>query len=258
MIVVRGGSMFCYVANWKTYFSYAQEIAFFREYKEGFLSLAQNKNLILCPSFLSLPEMGSLAAGTSLKLGAQNVSFHGQGAYTGEVSAQSLRETGCSAAIIGHSEARVREVKNDTILFKKIEKTLSAGLLPVYCVGETFDQYHNGESSAVIERQLELLYGLKKEIGLKKKKVEIYIGYEPIFAVGVGITASTAHIEKMVHKIKKNVSKMEIDFVTFSVLYGGSVTSSSIKELKQIPHIDGFLIGKSSTDFAEFKKIIDS
>lgn len=248
----------CYLANWKMYFSYNTEILFFKDHQKDFLDLAHKAELILFPSFLNIAYFSKESSQSTLKIGAQNISDHKQGAFTGQLSAQSLKECGAFATIVGHSECREVNKENDELIFEKIKESLGAGLLPVLCIGESLKEYEQNQSIIRITKQLTHLKILKNDPLFNTKKYELFIAYEPLFAIGSGVTASIDHIQLMLQEIEKIVLSFELDFITFRILYGGSVSSTCIKELKEISLLDGFLIGKSSINFAEFKKIIDS
>lgn len=231
---------FIYIANWKSYFTYDQSVTWLKIYGDGLNTLAEHTTIILCPDFLTLATACSLE---SIRYGAQNCSAYSTGAYTGEISAQSLSELGVSYCIVGHSERRrlFHETLDD--LARKITMLFTHNITPIICVS---DDYTN-ELQTILPCIQEMPYS---------KKQHLVIAYEPVSAIGTGNIPSPETIAAILIDITCLVKRF-LNHISYSLIYGGSVSSVVISELKKIPTVDGFLIGKASTDFQELKNIVE-
>jgi len=213
-------------------------------------------DVALCPPFTSLTAVGGIISGTNIRLGAQNMHWQKSGAYTGEVSAAMLRDLYCHYVIIGHSERRQYFGETDEIVNRKLKAALAGNLCPIVCVGETLEQRKSGETQTVIEKQFE--DGLK---GLAASNFNtLIIAYEPIWAIGTGLTATPQQAQE-VHKFIRGLVQEQADEKTAStvrILYGGSVKPDNAKELFQQPDIDGGLIGGASLDADSFTAIVNA
>ncbi|MEG1597373.1 MAG: triose-phosphate isomerase family protein [Bacilli bacterium] len=196
------------------------------------VKLLKNK-IIYCPAFLYLNR-----AFKYIKLGSQDVSSHEKGSYTGEISANILKNVGVLYSIVGHSERREYFNEDLVVIVNKIHNLINEGIIPILCVSETVD-----------EEELEFLLNEVVDIS------HFIIAYEPISAIGTNEVPLNNQIEMMVKKIKDIVNKLKKEEVR--VLYGGSVNSSNIKTLKDIPNIDGFLIGNASLKVDEIRIILE-
>ena len=199
-------------------------------------------------------EASKLIKGSNLKLGAQNMYFEDNGAFTGEVSASMLKSAGCEYVILGHSERRTIFGETDELINKKIKKALSAGLIPIFCVGELLSERETGITNDVIKRQL--LDGLNGVSDEEMKKV--IIAYEPIWAIGTGKTATPAQAQE-VHEFIRDL--IEIDYSLeiandVTIQYGGSVKPDNAKELLSQKDIDGALVGGACLKAESFLGII--
>lgn len=233
-----------YIANWKIYLSYQQEIKWVKENLQELGKLARKEDqVIICSSFVSLSNIKELLNNTTIGLGAQNCASNLSGAYTGEVSVISLKEIGCNYCIIGHSERRQYFCETDKDISLKIKLLFENNIIPILCVGETEEEHKKNQSKAAIESQL-------KNLDLPEDK-EIIIAYEPIWSIGTGITPSNKYIEDICLHIKSLLKTKK-----HKIVYGGSVNQQTVVEIKKVASISGFLIGKASTDFQEFKKIV--
>lgn len=240
------------VGNWKMYLSYHQAVAWLTTHKDELNILIKDTHhqLVFCPSFDALGSTITSVTRTNIKIGAQDCSAYAAGPYTGQVCAQSLKEIGCSYVIIGHSETR-KSIKNSTQL--SVLKTALAyenNLTPIVCVGETKDKYLAGTGLKVIEEQLRPVLET-----YKTQTKELIIAYEPIWSIGTGMIPETAYLNSIYSYIIKRCSKMGIQRVPL-LLYGGSVDETTILKLRDVPLIQGYLIGKASTDFQKLKKIV--
>jgi triosephosphate isomerase (TIM) len=232
------------------YFSYPAASRLLKEYVQ---KLPRNPNIryIICPSFDALTSCGSELTGTSFMLGAQNCSAYPSGAHTGQVSAESLAHIGCSYCIIGHSEVRFSE--SNTLIAAKAEELLRHNISPIVCIGEDETAYNNKNSFDVVKKQLEVLYRLLQ--AMPKIACSLLIAYEPQWAIGTGKVPSNQELTEMfayIHTIVKDHTATPI-----KLLYGGSVTQATAFSIYTTEHIEGFLIGKASTNFQELKNIVD-
>jgi len=240
--------------NWKMNGAPAEAIALI----EGLLSASFSKDdtgIVVCPSFTSLETASRLLNDSRIALGAQDMSIHQAGAYTGEVSAQMLLTVGVSYVILGHSERRQYHAEDDRLVNAKCKSALKAGLTPIICVGETLKQRENGRTEEVIGSQVEIvLSGFTTD--MVKKSV---IAYEPVWAIGTGKTASPEMAQAVHSFIREKVS---VDFSEAAeripILYGGSVKPSNAAELMKQPDIDGALVGGASLKAEDFVAIINA
>jgi len=213
-----------------------------------------NCEVIINPPFTSLSEASRLIGGSSIKLGAQNMHFEDSGAFTGEVSASMLKSVGCEFVILGHSERRHIFGETDDMINKKIKKALSAGLKPIFCIGELLEERENGTTNDIIKRQV--LNGLD---GVSVDQMEnIIIAYEPVWAIGTGKTASPLQAQE-VHSFVRSLILDKYGKTTaenITVQYGGSVKPDNAKELLSQNDIDGALVGGACLKADSFMGII--
>jgi triosephosphate isomerase len=213
-----------------------------------------NCDVIVCPPYTSLTEASKLINGSIIKLGAQNMYFEESGAFTGEVSASMLKSAGCEYVILGHSERRTIFGESDELINKKIKKALSAGLKPIFCVGELLEERENGTTNDVIKRQV--LKGLE---GISAEEMKrIIVAYEPVWAIGTGKTATPAQAQE-VHEFIRDL--IEVDYSLevandITIQYGGSVKPDNAKELLSQKDIDGALVGGACLKADSFIGII--
>ena len=205
------------------------------------LSLNKEREVVICPPFPYL----NLLKDSGIKYGAQNMHWEKEGAYTGEVSANMLKDLGCEYVILGHSERRQYNKETDKKINMKVKKAIKSGLMPIFCLGESEKQQAEGKTQEIIQNQLEK--GLK---GVKDYK-SIVVAYEPIWAIGTGKTATPEQAQEVHAEIRKVVGE------DTSILYGGSVKPDNIKELMEKPDIDGGLIGGASLNPQDFVDIIN-
>lgn len=207
------------------------------------------EGLIICPPFPFLEEVGATIR--KAKLGAQDLFWGEGGAYTGEVSADELKDIGVEYVIIGHSERRQNLGETDEMVAKKIAAALKAGLKPILCVGETRAERDAGKTGSVVQRELETGLFLTKN-----QKSSIVVAYEPIWAIGTGTPDTPESMLEMVEFIK-NVLNPQSRALTFSVIYGGSVTSKNAESFFRHKEINGALVGGASLKGEEIKKIVE-
>lgn len=226
-----------YIANWKTYLSHNQALAFYHNHAQALQQLTTKADLVICPSFTVLNQIKHLL--DTIALGAQNCSSFEPGAHTGDVSAESLRELGVQYCIIGHSECRKTHGETSEDIAEKMVRLLECDITPILCVS---DEYL-AELKPVLEN-------------IKTATGHLIVAYEPISAIGTGITANNSTIEATLNAINKEF-QIQAPAVSRALVYGGSVNPESIRELKKISCLDGFLIGKASTDFQKLKNIVE-
>ncbi len=207
-----------------------------------------NCDVALCVPAILIPEMVKAAQGSNIHIGAENVHFADKGAYTGEISADMLKDYGVKYVIIGHSERRQYFAETDETVNKRTLTALNAGLTPIVCVGETLSERENNETEKVLDRQLEV--GLKSVEDLTK----LVIAYEPVWAIGTGKTATDEQAQETIAYIRKKLGQLFCPNCAEKVIiqYGGSMNAANCKGLMAQPDIDGGLIGGASLklDFA--------
>ncbi len=210
--------------------------------------------VVVFPPFTVLGPVEKVLKGTSIGLGAQNMYWETEGPYTGETSAPMLVDLGCRYVILGHSERRQYFGETDERINRKIKSALTFGLTPVVCVGETLKQREEGSFKRIVENQLELCL---KDIDSQGAD-RIVIAYEPVWAIGTGLTASPQQAEEMHSLVRKLLAKIFGKDLADSirVQYGGSAKPENIGELMREPDIDGALVGGASLDASSFAKIV--
>ena len=209
---------------------------------------------VICPTYTSLSTAIELLKDTDVKVGAQNMHWATSGAYTGEVSAEMLKELGVGYVIIGHSERRQYFAETDETVNKKVLKALSLDLIPIVCVGESLEEREKGLQEDIVTNQVRLaLEGVTKD-----QISKVIIAYEPIWAIGTGKTASSEQAEEVCKWIRETVEKLYTsqESEAIRIQYGGSVNKSNVKELMGMPNIDGALVGGASLkmDFVDLIK----
>ncbi len=236
------------VANWKTYFSYDQSLAWITNHgKELSDTLKQTDHqFILCPSFDALACIRKKT--DSILYGAQDCSPYPSGAYTGEVLAQSLAEIGCRYGIIGHGERRELFHETTLLIILKLEQLMLYKIQPIICIGETEQDYQADNALNVVTTQLIPIV----QYARKHFITHLYIAYEPMWAIGANAIAPKIHLDRIANHIQ-NLSQQQN--IKITLLYGGSIQSSTISR-SLFESFQGLLVGKASTDFQELKKII--
>ncbi len=241
--------------NWKMNKTVEQARALVQEMLPA-LQAVPSVERVLCPPFIALPAAAELLQGTGLGLGAQNLHWKASGAYTGEVSAEMVKEF-CGYVILGHSERRAYFGETDASVNNKVKAALAQGLTPIVCVGETLAENEAGETAAVITRQmLDGLRDLTVEQG-----AALVIAYEPVWAIGTGRAASAEGANAVLADvIRPALDKLFGKAVAQSVriLYGGSVTAANAAEFFGQPDIDGALVGGASLKTADFIAIVQA
>ena len=203
----------------------------------------------VCPPFPYLPQAAKVLAGSAIRWGAQNLSEHEAGAYTGEVSGAMLRDFGCRYVIVGHSERRALYGEDDGRVAAKFEAARRAGLTPILCIGETLAQREAGQTEAVLARQLQAVLD---RAGVKAF-ADAALAYEPVWAIGTGKTATPEQAQSA-HAFLRGMVRRHDDALggRLTMLYGGSVKAANAGELFAMPDVDGGLIGGASLVASDF------
>ena len=208
--------------------------------------------LALCAPYTHLPALKEALAEGDIKLGAQDVSAHGKGAYTGEVAAAMLKDVGVHFVIVGHSERRDYHAEDDALVRAKVTAVQGAGLVPILCVGEKLEQRESGEAKAFT---LEQLRAALKGLSFKSAE-ELVIAYEPVWAIGTGETATDADAQEMCGAVRGELRTLMPGLADeVRILYGGSMKGSNAAGLLAQPDISGGLIGSASLDAASLAEI---
>lgn len=247
------------VANWKMNLSHQESLMLARAIAQHSGSIPDNRQVVICPSFLSLIEVGRIIEKTSIALGAQNVFWEDVGAYTGEISPLHLKEAGCRYVIVGHSERRRYLREDNSQIHKKTKAALQAGLIPIICVGEDWEERAQGQKDYILIQQVtEILQGihLRKEQG-------VIIAYEPVWAIstGRGIYADPEEVQYAVEVIRQvllDLYDQDISRNTFRVLYGGSVSGENVSSFSRLKNVDGVLVGSASQKAEDFFRLIQN
>ena len=213
---------------------------------------AENVSLLVCPPYPYLASVAGQLQGSNLALGAQNVSEHETGAYTGEVAPAMLRDVGCSYAIVGHSERRTLYGETSEQVAEKMAAALAEGLIPILCVGETLEQRESGSTEQVVGEQL--VAAIERN-GIAAVGSSV-IAYEPVWAIGTGMTATPEQAQDVHRYIRSVLAQHDASVAEkVQILYGGSVKGDNAAGLFGMPDIDGGLIGGASLKAADFLAI---
>lgn len=207
---------------------------------------------VVCPPHPYLAQAQQLLQGSHIHWGGQNMSRFDHGAYTGSVSPTMLKEFGCEYVIIGHSERRQRGHDNDESCGERFEAALHAGLTPIFCIGETLEEYERDETDCAIVRQLQPVIA---HVGIQALSQGI-IAYEPVWAIGTGKAASASHAQAILSFIRGHIGLLDPQVAEqVSLLYGGSLTPANAWQLLTMPDIDGGLVGGASLQAEAFVDI---
>lgn len=240
------------VANWKSYKTIAESLAFASELVAR--APRARAQAIVCPPFTALVALGPALRDVAA-LGAQDVSAQDEGPFTGEVAARHLTELGCAFAIVGHSERR-QMGETDALVRAKVRAALRGGLDPILCVGETKDERRAGRTQVVVSDQLRAaLDGLEPELVSR-----VVVAYEPRWAIGQGVTPTSEEVVDVLQQVRRVLGRVagEDAAARTSVLYGGSVTDKNAAELLHLPGCAGALVGGASLKAATFAAIVEA
>jgi triosephosphate isomerase (TIM) len=239
--------------NWKMHKSGSQAVHAADQLK-NLVETAANVDIMIAPPFTALYQVGQALKDSSIALGAQNLHWEKQGAFTGEISVDMLVDAGCSHVIIGHSERRQFFGETDETVNRKIRAALQANLTPVFCIGETQAQRKAGETFSVLDKQVR--DGLKdfafSDLG------NFIIAYEPVWAIGTGLTATREQAQEAHQNIRSLLETLFGKELAGStrILYGGSVKPDNVRALMEMPDVDGALVGGASLDPETFSKLV--
>jgi triosephosphate isomerase len=241
--------------NWKMNKTVAEALDLVRGLK---IELANVKevDIVVCPPYTALGEVSKAILDSNIRLGAQNMSEHNVGAFTGEIAAVMLKEFSVRYVILGHSERRQYQKESDSLIAKKAAAVHAASLKPIVCVGETLAEREGGQTEKVLQTQVSgSLTGLSKD-----QMVETIVAYEPVWAIGTGKTATTAQAQEAHAFIRRLLAKIFDETVArrVRIQYGGSVKPSNARELMSQPDVDGALVGGASLEARSFSDIIKS
>lgn len=219
------------------------------EFLQGFLpeleKTPEDREVVICPPFTALDAISKSLHGSLVQLGAQNVHWEDNGAFTGEVAGSMLSEIGVRYVIVGHSERRQYFGETDESVNKRLLSAQRHGLIPILCVGETKQQRDAGETESIITNQLE-----KDLVNVDQQR--LVIAYEPIWAIGTGDTCESSEANRVIGVIRSQLSNADV-----TIQYGGSVKPDNIDEIMAQPEIDGALVGGASLQPASFARIVN-
>jgi len=239
--------------NWKMNKTVAEALDLVNGLKRE-LSTVKEVDIVVCPPFTALSEVSKAILDSNIRLGAQNMSEHNVGAYTGEIAAVMLKEFSVRYVILGHSERRQYQKESDELISRKALAAHAASLKPIICVGETLQEREAGLTEKVLETQVRgSLAGLTRE-----QMVETIIAYEPVWAIGTGKTATTEQAQQA-HAFIRRLLVGLFDEATarkVRIQYGGSVKPNNARELMSQPDVDGALVGGASLEVRSFSDIV--
>lgn len=234
--------------NWKSNGSSASVT----ELAGALASGVEGVDMAVFPPFVYLPTVKQLLTGSPVRLGAQNLSQYGSGAYTGEIDAAMLHDVGCEYVLVGHSERRSLFGEDDAVVAKKLANAAAGGVQPILCVGESLDQRLSGMAHEVVLGQLGGALAELTDSGLKK----LTIAYEPVWAIGTGRSATPGEAQEVHGWIREWLIGLNVQGVDgVRILYGGSVTPKNAEELFLCPDVDGALVGGASLNPVDFYSI---
>ena len=239
--------------NWKMNKTVAEAVALVGDLKIELANVTE-VDIVVCPPFTALSEVAKALRGSNIQVGAQNMSEHDVGAYTGEIAAAMLKELSVRYVILGHSERRQYQRESDELISKKAQAAHTVFLIPIICVGETLAERETHRTEKVLETQVRgSLTGLSKD-----QMAETIIAYEPVWAIGTGQTATTAQAQEAHAFIRGLLVGLFDETVArrVRIQYGGSVKPSNARELMSQPDVDGALVGGASLEARSFVEII--
>lgn len=247
------------IANWKMYLSPDQAILSASDLEKIIKGTSGDKEIIICPSFLSMKDVMKALQNTHVQFGAQDVFWEDRGAYTGEVSPLDLKSLKCRYVIIGHSERRKNFTEDNTMIHNKAKSCLKNGLIPVICIGEDAEQRRLNQRDYVLIQQLhEILQGIEMTINDR-----VIIAYEPVWAIsaGGGINATPDEVRyahQVIRHVLIDIYDQKIVDNCFRIIYGGSVDADNVQMYSEIDGVSGFLVGGASIKPLVFARLIES
>jgi len=239
--------------NWKMHKTVGEAVALVQEVAAGLGEAEGGVQVAVAPPFTALQPVAQVLRGGSVELAAQNVHWEPQGAFTGEVSAAMLADAGCKHCIVGHSERRQLFGETDETVRKRVGAVLSAGLLPIVCVGETLQEREAGRTLEVVERQVRAALGGIPSAAL----AAVTVAYEPVWAIGTGKTATSAQAQEVHAAVRAILRELGGEVAAqIRIQYGGSVKPENAAELMSQPDVDGALVGGASLKAKDFLAIV--
>lgn len=240
-----------FAANWKMNLSYDEAEHFIQSLIN--MQVPQDVQIMVFPPSLYLIRLAELAKGSRIALGAQNIYWESSGAYTGEISAPMIKDAGATYVICGHSERRHIFGESSEMVTRKARAALNEGIIPLICIGETLEERQGGETLEVLQSDT------LSSLAAVAASPEIIIAYEPVWAIGTGLTATPEDAEEASAYIRSQIRGIWGKTAErIKILYGGSVRPDNIKGLMHCPNIDGVLIGGASLKLESFLEIITS
>jgi len=243
--------------NWKMNTDSRTSVELVERIASGSVEVAsQHVTVAVCPPFVYLQSVAKALSSSNIAVGAQDMYFEPEGAFTGEISASMLKDVGCSYCLCGHSERRHVIGEPDELINKKVAAAVSSGLLPILCVGELLEEREASQTNDVVTRHVkEGLAGLSAE-----KLQAVTIAYEPVWAIGTGLTATPDQAQEVHDFIRKLLGQMYDEKIAeeIRILYGGSVKPNNAAELMGQKDIDGVLVGGASLKADDFLAIIQA
>ena len=241
--------------NWKMNGSVAMTDDLLTGLKEGIVRSLPDVDVVVCPPFLYIPLAVQMLAGSTIKVGAQNLDIHKPGAYTGEIAAEMLKEQRCGYVIVGHSERRALYGESSDLVAQKVKAAMAAELKPIVCVGETLEERERGDTGRVVREQLMSVLDLNG--------VDIFpfaiVAYEPVWAIGTGRSASPNQAQEVHALIRESIAELNPGVADQTrLLYGGSVKPENAQGIFSSPDIDGGLIGGAALVASDFLAICAS
>ncbi|MGK7919865.1 MAG: triose-phosphate isomerase [Trichodesmium sp.] len=231
--------------NWKMYKTQAEAKEFLQGLKSELIKTPEEREALLCTPFTDLDFMSKSLHGSRIKLGAQNVHWEDEGAYTGEISGSMLKEIGVSYVIVGHSERRQYFGETDETVNVRLQAAQKYGITPILCVGETKEQRDSGETESHIFSQL-----AKDLVDVNQEN--LVIAYEPIWAIGTGDTCEAIEANRVIGLIRSKLTNPNV-----TIQYGGSVKPNNVDEIMAQPEIDGALVGGASLKPDSFARLVN-
>ncbi len=249
-----GKRQFLIAGNWKMNGGPYQAAELLDGLKEKKKNISEDVDVVVCPPFVSLGMAVQHLHNSDIQVGAQDLYFENNGAYTGEISAAMLVESGCNYVIIGHSERRRYFAETDDLVNKKAKKAITEKIIPIVCVGESLDERKNNTHFNIVSDQVKKAL---KDIS-DTEILDVVIAYEPIWAIGTGETATPAQAQQMHVHIRSRLAELYDDETAsaIGIIYGGSMKPANAEELLTQPDVDGGLIGGASLEAESFAELI--
>ena len=231
--------------NWKQNGTLKSSVSLTKKILEALKKNKCRHEIIIIPPAIFLLPIKDLIYKSKIKLGAQNVSAFNNGAYTGEISGTMLKDSKVEYCLVGHSERRHIINEDENILSSKVSQLIDNDITIIYCFGETLSEYKNKKTKLIIKNQLKKLF-LSNKNNLKKKPSKLVLAYEPVWAIGTGLVPSPEELASIFKFIRNTVDKIDNNYSSIKILYGGSVSEDNASSLIDTEYIDGLLIGGAS------------